>query len=74
MCTANGAYVTFDERDRGSLEEGKIADMVILSDNPYTVETSKLDTIRVRETILSGEPYRPQSQGFIAAVVKGMLK
>ena len=74
MCTANGAYVTFDERDRGSLEEGKIADMVILSDNPYTVETARLNTIRVRETILSGEPYRPQSQGFISAVVKGMLQ
>ena len=29
MCTYNGYYTTFDEKERGSLETGKIADMVI---------------------------------------------
>ena len=73
MCTANGAFATFDEKDRGTLEEGKIADMVILSENPYNVETQKLNSVRVCETILSGTPYQAQSQGFLSAVVKGML-
>ena len=36
MCTYNGYLATFDEKERGSLETGKIADMAILSENPYT--------------------------------------
>ena len=38
MCTYNGYYVTFDEKERGSLEAGKIADMVVLSDDLYSVD------------------------------------
>ena len=57
MATYNGAYATFDEKERGSLEAGKISDMVILSDNPYDVEPEKLKDIKVEELILSGEPY-----------------
>lgn len=34
MCTIDGYRQTFDEKERGSLEVGKIADMVILSKNP----------------------------------------
>ena len=58
MATYNGAYTTFDEKERGSLEVGKIADMVILSENPYIVESSKLAGIKVEELILSGKPYQ----------------
>lgn len=58
MATYNGAYTTFDEKERGSLEVGKIADMVILSENPYIVESSMLAGIKVEELILSGKPYQ----------------
>ena len=57
MATWNGAYVTFDEKDRGSLEAGKVADMVILSDNPYEAEPEKLKDIKVEGLILSGRSY-----------------
>ena len=57
MATYNGAYTTFDEKERGSLEVGKIADMVILSDNPYIMDSDKLADIKVEELILSGKPY-----------------
>lgn len=57
MATYNGAYTTFDEKERGSLEAGKTADMVILSENPYEVEPSRLQEIKVEQLILSGKPY-----------------
>ena len=57
MATYNGAYTTFDEKERGSLEAGKTADMVILSENPYEVEASRLQEIKVEQLILSGKPY-----------------
>lgn len=57
MSTYNGAYTTFDEKERGSLEVGKTADMVILSDNPYTADSEKLACIKVEQLILSGKPY-----------------
>ena len=44
---AFGAYTTLDEKERGSLEAGKVADMVILSENPYTVPSESLKDIKV---------------------------
>ena len=57
MATYNGAYTTFDEKERGSLEVGKLADMVILSDNPYTIDKDKIADIKVEELVLAGRPY-----------------
>ena len=42
MATYNTYWMSFDEKDRGSLEAGKIADMVILSDNPYEADVKLL--------------------------------
>ncbi len=72
MCTYNGAWTTFDEDLRGSLEVGKIADMVVLSENPYEVRASELGRIKVERLLLGGLAYRCQSQGFLSAVVKGI--
>ena len=71
--TYNGYWTTFDEKERGSLEVGKIADMVILSKNPYTTPTKELNTIKVEETLLGGKPYINQHQSFIKAIFKGMF-
>ncbi len=38
-----------------ALEVGKLADMVILSDNPLTIDPMKINTIRVMETIKEGK-------------------
>ena len=73
MCTYNGYYVTFDEKERGSLEPGKIADMVILSDDPYTMPADKLNELKVEKLILGGKDYKPQQGGVVSTVIKGMV-
>ena len=74
MCTYNTCWMSFDEGERGSLEPGKIADMVILSGNPYETDVKKLDTLRVEKLLLRGAPYRKVSQNPIAQVLRGMTK
>lgn len=49
------AWQHFEENDKGSIESGKIADLVILSDNPMTVEPDKLAELKVRVTIKDGK-------------------
>ena len=74
MCTYNGAWTTFDERERGSLEVGKVADMVVLSENPYEMDPKDLGRLRVEGLILGGKPYEQQRQGVLSAVLRGMLR
>ena len=51
--TIDAAWQIFQEKNRGSLEIGKYADMVILSDNPLK-SPSSINTIEVEETIVAG--------------------
>ena len=73
MSTYNGAYTTFDEKERGSLETGKFADMVILSENPYTVEPERLAEIKVEELILSGKPYESAVTSLGKCIMNGLF-
>ena len=73
MCTYNGYYVTFDEKERGSLEAGKIADMVVLSDDLYSVDKKDIKNIKVEGLILSGEKYESCRENVIKAVIRGMF-
>ena len=73
MCTYNGYYTTFDEKERGSLEVGKIADMVILSGNPYEMPKEDLAGLKVEKLILEGKDYKPQSGSVAGTVLKGMF-
>ena len=53
--TVNGAYASFEEDIKGTLEEGKLADLAILSENPLTVESELIKEILVEMTIIGGE-------------------
>lgn len=52
--TSNAAYQYFEEGKKGSLEAGKLADMVILDKNPLKVDPMDINNIKVVETIKEG--------------------
>jgi predicted amidohydrolase YtcJ len=49
------AWQHFEEREKGSIEQGKLADLVILSDDPTNVDPEALDDLVVLFTIKDGE-------------------
>lgn len=53
--TINGAYAYFEEDKKGSIAEGKLADLVILDRNPLKTPVSELKDIKVTETLKEGE-------------------
>lgn len=53
--TINAAYQYFEEAEKGSLEAGKVADLVILSHDPTKVDPMFIKDIQVLETIKAGE-------------------
>jgi hypothetical protein len=72
MFTYNAAWTTFDEKDRGSLEKGKIADMVILNKNPLSMKPSELLELKVEKLLLNGMAYK-KGQGILSLLAKGIL-
>ena len=53
--TINAAYEYFEEDSKGSIKEGKRADLVILDRNPLETEAMELKDIKVLETIKDGK-------------------
>jgi predicted amidohydrolase YtcJ len=53
--TATAAYQLKEEKTKGTLEVGKLADLVILEKNPLTVEPTTIKDIAVMETIKEGK-------------------
>ncbi len=59
MFTAEPAWTTFDEKERGSLEKGKIADMVILNQDPLKLDPKDIRSLSVEKLFLHGKEYQP---------------
>jgi urease alpha subunit len=49
------AWQHYEEHWKGSIEEGKLADLVVLSADPTAVDPETLDQLKVLETIKDGE-------------------
>ena len=52
--TRNGAYITFEEDIKGTLEPGKLADMIVLSDDLLTIDPEAIMDVVVEVTIVGG--------------------
>ena len=55
MYTANGAYLSREEHDKGTLEPGKLADMIVLSFDPLTADPQGFLDGHVAMTFVGGK-------------------
>jgi predicted amidohydrolase YtcJ len=53
--TMGSAYASFDENIKGSIEPGKLADMVIVSDDILSVPAVEIEKSRVETTVFDGK-------------------
>jgi hypothetical protein len=52
--TLNGAYASHEEPLKGSITTGKLADFVVLADDPHTVAKDKIKDIQIARTVVGG--------------------
>ena len=52
--TINSAYSCFEEKVKGSIEPGKLADLAVLRQDPLTIPHEKLKDVEVDMTIIDG--------------------
>ena len=57
--TVNGAYASYDEQRKGFLKPGMLADIVVLSEDIFTVAPARLNTVKVAYTIFDGRVVFP---------------
>jgi hypothetical protein len=71
MFTYEVAWTSFDEKDRGSLEKGKIADMVIMNQDPLSLKPEDLRSLKVEKLFLSGKEYQ-SGMGIVGMLWNGL--
>jgi predicted amidohydrolase YtcJ len=54
LATINNAHLLFEEGFKGSIEVGKLADLVVLSDNPLTAPEGRIRDAEVMMTMVGG--------------------
>jgi predicted amidohydrolase YtcJ len=55
LYTVDAAYASFEESIKGSIEEGKLADLTVISRDPHAVPPSKIGDIKVEMTVVGGK-------------------
>ncbi len=53
--TLYGAYASFEEHDKGSIDPGKLADLAVLDQDPMAVPAEQWLDIKVERTMLGGK-------------------
>ena len=53
--TLGAAYAEFQEKEKGSITPGKLADFVILSDDIFSIESEKIRDVKILTTVMDGK-------------------
>ena len=62
--TINGAYASFEEDRKGSIEVGKLADLVVLNESILSGEAERILSLKPTLTVINGEiVYRGEDEG-----------
>lgn len=67
LYTWNGAYASFEEQIKGSIEVGKLADLVVLNERILDVSEDKIKDIQVQMTLIGGEMVYQREQETITS-------
>lgn len=59
--TMGSAYAEFQDKEKGSITPGKLADMVLVSDDLFTIAPAKIRDVKVLKTIVGGKVVFGQS-------------
>ena len=54
VSTINGAYNSREEKDKGSITTGKLADFVVLAEDLHTIDPSKIKDVKIVRTVVGG--------------------
>jgi predicted amidohydrolase YtcJ len=55
MWTLNSAYLTFEEKTKGSIEPGKLADLIVITKDYLTCPEDEIKNIEVLLTVVDGK-------------------
>jgi predicted amidohydrolase YtcJ len=55
LYTREAAYFSFEEKERGTLKEGKVADLVVLDRDPTTLDPGEIPNCQIKMTVVGGK-------------------
>jgi predicted amidohydrolase YtcJ len=55
LYTINAARIAFEENDKGSVEVGKLGDLVVLAQDPFETDPSRIKDVLVEMTVIGGQ-------------------
>jgi predicted amidohydrolase YtcJ len=61
VATIHGAHASFEEDVKGSITAGKLADFVMLAEDPHAADPDRIKEIQVVRTVVGGRTMHPMS-------------